>query len=287
MMSISRCVVAMLCLAGCAPALTERPRPPSSAPITLRPEPTFTDIDWQELALGRKSTAAEPVAAPAPAPAAPVEEAAPEVDPWPTSPDEQYMFERYRAGVRNHLNEVCEELIGKSPAAGSECRPVPLGIAFRGDRNVRTLTGLRVSDGRASFTTLVATGPAGVARVPVSMDVDDPDDPGCPSIVRFKRLERARMEKGYLALVAIGYNANHVEPEDEADDGYRQNELRVPLVAKWVDGEVIVRDYGVFTGPTLGSRVLPRAPKKASPWQPWKDRREMALADDGHLVVLP
>ena len=276
---------------GCAAP----PRVPSTTPLESRPGATVdpgargtprSSEEWQRLL---ESIGPSPPAAPtaptsvadAPSPYVPP------VDPWPLPPDNAYLVWTFQAPLLGGVAEVCHELLGAAEARpDARCELVRLHVAFRGDRQYRELRELRVFDGEARYSTLVVVGPRGVARVPLSWNVDDPTDPGCPSIVRPLALEQARVENGHLVLVALGVTAGWAEPLGDDDPGMRDLLVREVAVAKWVGDELVLRHYPQFAGPELGTKLRPTFDSHL-PWEvlPWSGRQEFVVLADGTLQV--
>ncbi|MEM1034807.1 MAG: hypothetical protein AAGN82_30990, partial [Myxococcota bacterium] len=82
------------------------------------------------------------------------------------------------------------------------------------------------------------SGPEGVAASHYWGRVNDPEDPGCPSITRAMGLDRAWVEDGHLVLVSVGAMGTYVEDTPAAPGGYRPMLGRGVFILSWVGDQL-------------------------------------------------
>ena len=118
----------------------------------------------------------------------------------------------------------------------------------------------------------------------------DPDDPGCPSIVRLVGIESVRIEHGLLVVVGLGVDQTWVDVTQGSmgDSGARDRLLREVSVAKRVGDGLHTRTFQAWSGPQLGWKVQPR-PGRTVPWSRlmWRDWRAAHVLADGTLDLPP
>jgi hypothetical protein len=165
------------------------------------------------------------------------------------------------------------------------CREIKSPASIGGAGPYKSLRAVRLSDGIAEGNSLVVEGAGGFALTPVAWDWVDPDDPGCPSIVRGKALIEARVDNGYLVVVVAGERSTMVEPTAPDDAGWRGQLVRTVFWAKDEGKGLVFRYYDPQFNPSLGEKMQPR-PKRL-PWEsiPWEHVRPFHIAPDGSLRI--
>lgn len=167
------------------------------------------------------------------------------------------------------------------------CFEIALPVKFSPSGAFRALHAVRVKAEGYAYTTLLVEVAGGVAPLAVSYDVDDPNDPGCPSIVRKIGIERVSIESGVLVVVALGETTTWTDPapDDTNDSGARGALVPVVSIAK-ADGKLVhLRQFQTMGGPDLGSIVQPSA--RFVPWHKlaWKNRTPFSIERDGTLTL--
>ena len=306
--------LALLLLAGCV-----KPPEPVLPFLELEgdaaEEPPITDsgIDWgaklfpPKPAAEPSSAAADPASAaaasaaasPAPANAAP----APALTVDPALPQPHFALSDLPVSDSStplearSLAEVCAAFLAAEPVASREgvpgkprsCTPLALSTPFTPTQQYLGVSALRLFDGTAAFSQLYVQTPSGLAALPVGWDVVDPDDPGCPSMVRLAGVEQLRVERGMLVVVALGEDSTWVDPINEQDGG-RRTRLTPQVVLADLDGDVLhtrVFQPRMFGGADLGEKVQP-APTEV-PWHrlDWSGRRGFSVSAGGTLLGVP
>jgi hypothetical protein len=169
------------------------------------------------------------------------------------------------------------------------CVEVSPGVGFRPGGGFLGLRALRVRDGEGGYTVVLAQRAEGLLALPVSWDVDDPNDPGCGSIVRDTGLEEVTVQHGALVVVSLGERVTWVEPpEGQAsdEDGARQMLLRSVMVVRPSGESFLGRGFAqaAFGGPELGFKLQPAA--RFTNWTrlPWRDRQPVLVDSQGRLL---
>lgn len=175
---------------------------------------------------------------------------------------------------------------GMTPGKRS-CKEIPLGVSFSGDGKTYTkkTAAVRIFDGISSYSLLLLGTSRGLMPMPVGWDSNDPNDPGCPSIVRLVGVERISMDQGLVVIIAKGEDRTMVGPKNDKDSGWRRRLLPVVVLAK-LDGEVMhTRRFEKWGGLWLGEKVQPG--EIAIPWSkiPWSGRPPIKVRADGTLDV--
>ncbi|MEQ9318089.1 MAG: hypothetical protein RIF41_02980, partial [Polyangiaceae bacterium] len=201
----------------------------------------------------------------------------------PLEPADAYAWD-YTSPIHRDVRSICRQLVGS--ANNTTCRGKK--IAFDGDRRFRDLWELRVTSDDAAYSTLVVAGEAGVAQARFTWRAIDPDDPGCPSIVRSQGLERAWIDNGHLVLISAGETTSYVDPSphDPTDIGMRTQLVRGVVVLSWQDDGLRTRDYTMWMGPTYGHKMRPTSQSRLS-WDaiPWQARRRPTIDEQGRLLI--
>jgi len=193
-----------------------------------------------------------------------------------------------RSIVRATAESVTRE---GGPGGTPTCREISLPVAFKGDATYRKLHAVRAFDGVARYSTLLLELDGGVAALPVSWDVDDPRDPGCPSIVRTVALDELRLQAGFLVVVSLGVDTTWVEvPDGSVDDGGARRRLRREILLVQADGATVhTRTFDPqysSLGDELGEKVQPSM--HDVPWTglQWHGRHGFRIEAGGALKVL-
>ncbi|MBK6520010.1 MAG: hypothetical protein IPM79_37715 [Polyangiaceae bacterium] len=295
--------LALLLIASCARPL-EPLRPSVALDGDANEDPPLGDsgIDW-----GAKLFPPKPAADPAPAAADPASAAAtPAPTPTPSpaldpplppphfEPSDLPVSDSSTPIEARSLSEVCAAFMAVPPVASREgvpgkprsCKPLTLSTPFTPTQQYLGVSALRLFDGTAAFSQLYVQTPSGLAALPVGWDVVDPDDPGCPSMVRLAGVEQLRVERGMLVVVALGEDSTWVDPINEQDGG-RRTRLTPQVVLADLDGDVLhtrVFQPRMFGGADLGEKVQP-APTEV-PWHrlDWSGRRGFSVSARGTLL---
>ena len=276
------CAVFTVC-AGCAPV-----RPASTPP----PRP----VDWGQLLFPR-GAAQPPV--PATVATAPSRE--------PVEPEAQPVFAPSElAGTDREITEAfpdvasyCEAATRPlaeppapsiAPRAKTSCKEIPLGVPFHGDRRFLGLRALRiVTAPDTAYSMLLVHVDRGFVPLAIWWNVDDPSDPGCPSIVRDTGLSRIVIENGLLVIVALGETSTYVEvPENAINDSGQR--LRLVRQINIVNGEgptLHTRTLDAWSGPPLGKKVQPSGTRFV-PWDRllWREWRDFHVQADGTVTIV-
>ncbi|MEZ4447007.1 MAG: hypothetical protein R3B72_48455 [Polyangiaceae bacterium] len=178
---------------------------------------------------------------------------------------------------------ICRDYLAKAKDGWCRVRELP----FERQGDFHHLWEIRASVDGTTFSTLAVAGPGGVATAHFWWRVDDPDDPGCPSITRSMGLERAWVEDGHLVLVSVGETQAHVDsnPHDPQDFGVRTKLVRGVVVVSWTAEGLQTKDYTMWSGPTYGFKMAPTQAIPSS-WDhvPWQ-ARERPKVVEGRLLV--
>ncbi len=151
-----------------------------------------------------------------------------------------------------------EEQRTRPPRCSADATVVPLGTTG----TFRSARAFDLDDGLVSRRQLAVTTPAGTLLTWVSWNIDDPRDPGCPSIIRATSVESLRVENGSLVVSMLGERTTYVETSRAEDPGYRAELVRT---AFWFVPEgTTVRPW--MWADTLGSKVQPVADHRV-PWE--------------------
>lgn len=227
--------------------------------------------------------------APAPAPAATVDsapsvarlEVAPVVTPSPAPPAPVGPpVERFGESEAQHWDsealesfsdptELCQEKMNQvleqhrngelaDPPGSATCTKVPLGVTFAPGGRFRELTAVRVFDGVSSYTAVLARVDERWIALPVAIDWDSPNDPGCFGSTRETGLELARVEQGNL-VVAVLVESSETTSEDVGPQWQDKLVRRFLVVRPFADG-VFARTYSGDWGEK----------RQASGARPWK-----------------
>jgi hypothetical protein len=162
--------------------------------------------------------------------------------------------DRYQIGPEPDLPKLCAAYLRSLDASKAEreqtaathdlkletpsCAEAKLSVSFTGDGTYKRLRAVRVFDGMTASTRLVVELPRGHVMLPVWWSVDDPLDPGCPSIVRVRNLHAVRVENDHLVVVLGGYRSAYT------DEG-RYIDVSVPGVTwcKEAGGKITCKEY--------------------------------------------
>lgn len=176
--------------------------------------------------------------------------------------------------------QMIETLVPRPPRCVAERSPIP----FTPTGPWRGLRVVRVDDGIATGKRLVVQTARGLSLSSISWGVDDPRDPGCPSIIREVAIDEVSVQHGMLVVVMAGDRTTYVEPTTEADPGYRAELLRLAYWAKDDGGAVKLASEHPRTRPSLGGKVQPFWDSaRWVPWEriPWQGKVRFTLGADG------
>lgn len=169
------------------------------------------------------------------------------------------------------------------------CREVPSPVASRPAGGYRSVRAVHATGPFGSTSTLVVEGPHGFSLAPVYWDVVHLDDPGCPSIIRERTVEEARVEGAWIVIVVGGDCITYVDtPSSPEDSGARVELVRGAVWGKADASGVAFRRYKWEMFPPLGRKVQPRGlSAKPVPWQAlrWADLTPFHVAPDGALQL--
>ncbi len=252
-------------------------------------------MDWGLLLF---PPAATPPPAPAPEPAAPSREPVEPATQPVFAPSELFGTDRDVIEVFPGVSGYCEaatrplaETLAPSsaPKAKTSCKEIPVGVPFHGDRQFLGLRAVRVVTApNAAYSTLLVQVDRGFVPLPVWWNVDDPSDPGCPSLVRDTGLSRIVIENGLLVIVALGATSTFVEvPENTINDsGQRLRLVRQVNIVKQVGPTLHTRTFDAWSGPPLGTKVQPSGARFV-PWDRlmWREWRDFHVQADGTVTV--
>jgi hypothetical protein len=175
----------------------------------------------------------------------------------------------------------------ETPVAVGEvgCVEVPAGVRFQPGGGFLGVRALRVKDGEGGYTALLAQRAEGLLALPVTWDVDDPNDPGCGSIVRDTGLEEVTVQHGALVVVSLGERVTYVSAADD-EDGAREVLLRSVMVVRSSGESFVGRGFAqaAYGGPELGFKLQPSV--RSKPWSrvPWTDRQPVVVDSEGRLL---
>lgn len=179
---------------------------------------------------------------------------------------------------------ICRDFVGSD--ASRWCRVTRLPFAAHGP--FHSLWELRHFDGRATSSTLAVAGPEGVATASFHYRADNPDDPGCMSVLRPMGLSRAYLEGDHLVLISVTETGGWTppDPNDPIDTGYRASLVRTVVILSWVEGGLETRDYTQWGAPTFGIKSNPAYGTRVA-WAsiPWQDQTRPLIVD-GRLMRL-
>jgi len=144
--------------------------------------------------------------------------------------------------------QMFETLVPRPPRCVAERAPIP----FAHTGPWKGLRAIQVDDGIATGRRLVVQTARGVSLSSIWWGVDDPRDPGCPSIVREIGIDEVSVQHGMLVVVMAGDRTTYVEPTTEADPGYRAELVRFGLWARDDGGAVKFAFEEPNTRPWLG-----------------------------------
>jgi hypothetical protein len=170
----------------------------------------------------------------------------------------------------------------EAPHRPPRCVPDAAVVQLTTSGPLRAARVLWLDDGAATRRQLALVTPSGIYLTWFAWDVDDPRDPGCPSIIRDVAIEQLRIEHGALVVVAQGERTAYVEQASDDDPGYRAELVRT---AHWFvpqRGPTVASQSGApqpwFWSEVLGTKVQPRADARV-PWAtlPWSGKRELHL----------
>jgi hypothetical protein len=232
---------------------------------------------------------------PAPEPEV-VADAGPPTRPGPFAAADFSTYDSDLEPAATDVHAWCATTIGKALASAAQvppvavqprCEEIATGVPFEKGAGFHAVRAVRVFDGSATYSTLLVESALGVSALPVSWDVDDPNDPGCPSIVRGESIEQLRVQNGLLVVVMLGVTTRFVEVPDgpTPDSGARAALVREVTVAK-LDGTTIhARKFEAWSGPELGEKVQPTEMRVAWSSLAWKRRRGFVVNGDGTLAL--
>lgn len=164
-----------------------------------------------------------------------------------------------------------------------ECKPPwrcsreALGAPFRASGTFQSLRAIRMVGEDSQGTAVVIQTTSGFGFLPATLRAQDPDDPGCPSLVRHIAIEQARVEQELLVVVLLG----------ETMSGDELQLVREVVLAK-VDGASLrTRRFQRFGGPELGFKSTTR--RRGVDWGrlPWQGFEQFRVDPQGKLTVLP
>lgn len=165
------------------------------------------------------------------------------------------------------------------------CREIPLGVTFSGGAGFAGLRAVAVEVGELRYRQLVARVDDGLVALPVLWAIDDPDSPGCPSLVSPTAIERAWITRGTMALTMLGETTTWVTVPDgreTTDNGQRDELLRALTLIKRTDTGVYVRRFTAGMGGVyLGSKTQPRQKPVSWAGLPWQDYVTIRLDASG------
>ena len=184
-------------------------------------------------------------------------------------------------------SQIDESIVAHAPHCLAEATPLP----FVGDRTWKSLWVIHSDDGVGKASRLVAQTPSGYVLVPVAWDVDDPRDPGCPSIVRDIGIDGAAVQHGRLVIIMAGERTTYVDPVSEDDPGARMELVRSPHWSSDANGGTTFKTTDPWTaGSTLGSKVQPGGPHgRWVAWGvlAWQGFRSLQVDPTGAVHVSP
>lgn len=177
-----------------------------------------------------------------------------------------------------------------APKATTSCKEIPVGVPFRGDRRFLGLRALRiVTAPGAAYSTLLVQIDRGFVPLPIWWSVDDPSDPGCPSIVRDTGLSQLVIENGLLVIVALGATSTYVEVPENAigDSGERLRLVRQINIVKQDGPTLHTRKLDAWSGPPLGKKVQPSGSRFVA-WDHllWREWRDFHVQADGTVTIV-
>jgi hypothetical protein len=177
-----------------------------------------------------------------------------------------------------------------APKAKMSCHEIPVGVPFHGDRRFLGLRAIRVVTAPdASYSTLLVRVDRGLVPLPIWWNVDDPSDPGCPSIVRDTGLSRIVIENGLLVIVALGATSTYVavSGNDTGDSGERLRLVRQLNIVKQDGATLHTRTFDAWSGPPLGRKVQPSGTRFV-PWDQlrWSEWHDFHVQADGTLTIV-
>jgi hypothetical protein len=260
------CAALLRCAAEPAPVHAPAPQP--AAPDTT---------DWGALLFPPRaaaSVASEAAAAAREAPAAPPPVFGPSA--YSTSDGEE-------SSVFVDVAAFC-----RAQKQAAVCREIAVGVSFAGNAEFQAIRAVRVTASDFADSRLLVKIDRGLVPLPVSWNVIDPEDPGCPSIVNLIGIERVIVQRGMLVVVALGVNHTVVDvPEGTVGDtGLRPQMLRVVTVVKRVGDTLHTRSFDAYSGPPLGWKRQTRQDRFV-PWDKlaWREWRDVHVRADGTLDV--
>jgi hypothetical protein len=280
---VFRAVGSFLCamLASCAARRVPAPAPP--------PAESPSSTDWGALLF--------PPRAAAPPPEEPPKPAEPPEPPEPFAPSAYDAIDRESSTVFPDLDAYCHAALhdvdrSRSPHASRtpRCNRIPFGVGFAGNAEFQGVRAVRVVRGDEAYSALLVKVDRGFMGVAVAWDVEDPEDPGCPSIARNIGIERIEIQNGLLVVVALAVLSTMVEvPEGSVGDaGWRLELRRQVTVVKRVGETLHTRMFPSWSGPALGWKRQPRA-NRIVPWDRlmWRDWQDVRALADGTLDLPP
>ncbi len=137
------------------------------------------------------------------------------------------------------------------------CEEMPFAVPFTGDATYRQVKLARVSNGVATEARVVVELPRGWVVTPLGWSIDDPTDPGCPTIVRARRIEALRVENGHLLALLDGerggMNADGKWAPWHVRDAQWCREVNGKLSCKWYMAQYRpeLKHFAISPGGTL------------------------------------
>lgn len=169
------------------------------------------------------------------------------------------------------------------------CREEPQTLSFTPDATYTGLRTVRWSNGWRTESTFILVTPRGLVITPIAWAVDNPTDPGCPSIVRPAEIEEVRIENGFFVATVVGERLGYSpNPVGQNDDGTRLEHVRGAAWCKEAAGRLICKSHNPQYLPALGSKLQPVTGwKEHVPWStlPWRELREFHIGPEGALHV--
>jgi hypothetical protein len=174
-----------------------------------------------------------------------------------------------------------------SPASSATCREIRVPARLEPSATFLGVRAIRVTAGEHRYSSLIVVTPHGLVPGALYWDVEDPEDPGCPSIVRHVSIDELRVEHGRLLIFAAGERMTYVDAEDDDDDGLRVALVRTLTIATPEEGAIHFRRPEVTTGPSLGMKVQRAMTDRREPWAAiaWEDLPQVRLTPDGHIEI--
>lgn len=227
--------------------------------LIVRSTKPGTRKDWRELAVSELRVIGDPGKARRP-PDQPLGVAIGSLD---NSPSNDFGLPVREADVDDQafasVTELCAARVIKEKASAPEnrARQKELGVTHFGEPSCfvekpslplpssplyRELASVKVSDGDGvvTWTQLVVHLRRGYVALPVFLNVDDPTDPGCPSLFRPSAMTPVRIENGHLIVTLISMQWDGARSDDKH---YYTLESHGAVWCKEAGGHLKCHDY--------------------------------------------